>query len=267
MNVTAHSDSPLLSQREAGLLTLTLNRPSARNALNEELMDALLVALQQAAVNPEVRAVLLQGNGSTFCVGGDVKAMASARPTSRQTTMGAMLRHTEIPQLLYGMPKPTIALVRGSAAGAGFSLALACDLRFSTPSSKWLTAFAKVGLSGDMGGSYFLSQIVGAAQARALYFLSPVLTGVEAQAMGLVHEVFDEASIQTEVHRRALALAEGPSHAIGAMKANLNQAVSYPLQELLYAEAERHQQCKATFDHIEAAAAFVEKRKPYFIGA
>jgi 2-(1,2-epoxy-1,2-dihydrophenyl)acetyl-CoA isomerase len=238
MNAAVPSVSPLLSQREAGLLTLTLNRPSVRNALNEELMDALLVALQQAATDPAVRAVLLQGSGPSFCVGGDVKAMASARPASRQTALEAMLRHTEIPRLLHNMPKPTMALVRGSAAGAGFSLALACDLRFSTPTSKWVTAFAKVGLSGDMGGSYFLSQIVGSAQARALYFLSPVLTGVQAQAMGLVHEVFDEASIDAEVHQRALALAEGPSHAIAAMKANLNQAVSSPLQELLHAEAE-----------------------------
>ncbi|TMJ47180.1 MAG: enoyl-CoA hydratase, partial [Alphaproteobacteria bacterium] len=153
----AKPDQVLLESLDRGLLTLTLNRPERRNALNPELGLRLVEAATRAAADPDVRAVLLKGAGGTFCVGGDVKAMASgAGQNETLDRRFELLRHrVEVSRLLHDMRKPTLAMISGSAAGAGLSLALACDLRIAGKSAKLTTAFAKVGLSGDYGGTYF----------------------------------------------------------------------------------------------------------------
>ena len=168
----------VLQNLENGLLTITMNRPERRNALNPDMTRGLVEAARRAAEDHEVRAVLLKGAGGTFCVGGDVKSMAEGRaPLAFEAKMANLRRGMEVSRILHQMPKPVVAQVDGAAAGAGLSIALACDLRVASASCKITTAFAKVGLSGDYGGTYFLTRMLGSAKARELYLTSPVLIG------------------------------------------------------------------------------------------
>jgi 2-(1,2-epoxy-1,2-dihydrophenyl)acetyl-CoA isomerase len=157
-------------------------------------------------------------------------------------------------------------MLRGAAAGAGLSLALACDLRVASDTARLTTAFAKVALSGDFGGSYFLTQLVGPARARELYFTSPILSGAEAQALGLVTRLVADAELEDATRSLALSLARGPRLTLGYMKQNLNLAECAGLSDVMDAEALRHTRCGQTEDHREAATAFVEKRVPSFNG-
>ena len=167
----------VLQKLDAGLLTITMNRPDRRNALNPDMTRGLVEAARRAAEDHEVRAVLLKGAGGTFCVGGDVKSMAEGRaPLPFEAKMANLRRGMEVSRILHQMPKPVVAQVDGAAAGAGLSIALSCDLRVASASCKITTAFAKVGLSGDYGGTYFLTQMLGSAKARELYLTSPVLS-------------------------------------------------------------------------------------------
>jgi len=264
----AKPDQVLLESLDRGLLTLTLNRPERRNALNPELGLRLVEAATRAAADPDVRAVLLKGAGDTFCVGGDVKAMASG--AGRDETPDRrfeLLRHrVEVSRLLHDMRKPTLAMISGSAAGAGLSLALACDLRIAGKSAKLTTAFAKVGLSGDYGGTYFLTRLVGSAKARELYLTSPILMADEALALGLVTRVVPDAELEAAAQELAMSLAQGPSIALGYIKQNINTAERSTIEAVLDTEAMNHVRCTQTEDHREAAKAFVEKRKPAFRG-
>lgn len=261
-------ENVMLESLSDGVLTLTMNRPDRRNAINTDLASRLFQALSQAAQDKDVRAVVLTGAGAAFCAGGDVKVMADGAErtdTPEQRARGLRYR-MEASRLLHEMPKPTIALIRGAAAGAGLSLALACDLRIATPEAKLTTAFTKVGLSGDYGGSYFLPRIVGGAKARELYLLSPVLSGQEALAMGLVTDVVPQDRIDEVVRDLAISLAGGPTVAFGYVKDNLNLSEHASLAEVFDAEAMRHIQSSATEDHREATEAFVTKRQPVFRG-
>ena len=264
----AKPDQVLLESLDRGLLTLTLNRPERRNALNPELGLRLVEAATRAAADPDVRAVLLKGAGGTFCVGGDVKAMASgAGQNETPDRRFELLRHrVEVSRLLHDMRKPTVAMISGSAAGAGLSLALACDLRIAGKSAKLTTAFAKVGLSGDYGGTYFLTRLVGSAKARELYLTSPILMADEALALGLVTRVVPDAELEAAAHELAMSLAQGPSIALGYIKQNINTAERSTIEAVLDTEAMNHVRCTQTEDHHEAAKAFVEKRKATFRG-
>jgi 2-(1,2-epoxy-1,2-dihydrophenyl)acetyl-CoA isomerase len=266
--VSASQTKLVLEDLQDGLLTLVLNRPERRNALSSELCGQLVDALQRAASDPAVRAVLLKGAGGTFCVGGDVKAMAEAStPDPGIDERIRWLRaRMDASRLLHEMPKPTVAAIAGAAAGAGLSLALACDLRVAGESAKLTTAFAKVGLSGDFGGTYFLTQLVGSARARELYLTSPVLSARQALDLGVVTRVVADDQVDTAGAELARSLAAGPSLALGHMKHNLNLAEHGSLDECLDNEAWRHMACMTTADHREAATAFVEKRPPRFGG-
>lgn len=259
----------LLESMHDGVLVLTMNRPESRNALNVAMAERLMQTIQRAALDPAVRAVVLTGAGKAFCSGGDVKAMATG--SERRETIDERLRllrsRMDVSRVLHQMPKPTVAMIRGAAAGAGLSLALACDFRVATPGSKLTTAFAKVGLSGDYGGSYFLPRIVGPAKARELYLLSPVLTGAEALAIGLVTRTADEERIEEEAMALARQLAQGPTVTLGYIKDNLNLSAHADLATVFDGEAMRHVRCTQTEDHAEATKAFVEKRPPVFKGS
>src|SRR6202012_2825155 len=184
----------VLQSLDKGLLTITMNRPDRRNALSADLTRGLVEAARRAAEDPEVRAVLLKGAGGTFCVGGDVKSMAAGRaPMSFENKMVNLRRGMEVSRILHEMSKPVVAQLDGAAAGAGLSIALSCDLRVASASVKITTAFAKVGLSGDYGGTYFLTRMLGSAKARELYLMSPVLSGQEALALGMVTKVVPDA--------------------------------------------------------------------------
>lgn len=257
----------VLQKLEGGLLTITMNRPERKNAINPEMVAGLVEAARRAADDPEVRAVLFKGAGGSFCVGGDVKSMAAGRaPLPFEVKMANLRRGMEVSRMLHQMAKPVVAQLDGAAAGAGLSMALSCDLRIASESCKITTAFAKVGFSGDYGGTYFLTQLLGSARARELYLTSPVLTAKEAHAIGMVTKVVPDAEIDAAAHELALSLAQGPSIALGYIKRNINNAEHLPLEDCFDGEAIHHTRCSDTEDHKEAAAAFVEKRKPAFRG-
>ena len=263
----AHSKL-VVEELDHGVLTVVLNRPERRNALNSELCGLLVESLERAAAAAEVRAVLIKGAGGTFCVGGDVKAMAeTGGPELGIDERIRQLRaRMEASRLLHDMAKPTVAAIAGAAAGAGLALALACDLRVAGESAKITTAFGKVGLSGDFGGTYFLTQLLGSARARELYLTSPILDGRQAHAIGLVTRVVADDQVDAAGAELARSLADGPTTTYGHMKRNLNLAEHAGLAECLDNEAWRHIVCMTTADHREAAAAFVEKRPPRFTG-
>jgi 2-(1,2-epoxy-1,2-dihydrophenyl)acetyl-CoA isomerase len=257
----------VLQKLENGLLTITMNRADRRNALNPEMTQGLVEAARRAGEDHDVRAVLLKGAGGTFCVGGDVKSMAAGRaPLPFEAKMANLRRGMEVSRLLHLLPKPVVAQVDGAAAGAGLSIALACDLRVASASVKITTAFAKVGLSGDYGGTYYLTKMLGSAKARELYLMSPVLTGAEALALGMVTKVVPDAEVDTAAHELAMSLAQGPSVTLGYIKRNINNAETMSLEACFDGEAIHHSRAGETADHKEAAKAFVENRKPVFHG-
>ena len=257
----------VLQHLDTGLLTITMNRPERRNALSPDMVTGLVAAARRAAEDHEVRAVLFKGAGGTFCVGGDVKSMAEGRaPLPFEAKLANLRRGMEVSRILHQMPKPVVAQLDGAAAGAGLSMALSCDLRVASESCKVTTAFAKVGFSGDYGGTYFLTQLLGSAKARELYLLSPVLTASEALALGMVTKVVPDAEIDAAAQELALSLAQGPSVALGYIKRNINNAESMSLEACFDGETIHHTRAGETADHKEAAKAFVEKRKANFRG-
>jgi 2-(1,2-epoxy-1,2-dihydrophenyl)acetyl-CoA isomerase len=259
------SSETVLQSLDSGLLTITMNRPERRNALNPDMTQGLVAAARRGAEDPDVRAVLLKGAGGTFCVGGDVKSMAEGRaPVSFEGRQVQLRRGMEVSRILHEMAKPVVAQLDGAAAGAGLSIALACDFRVASTSVKITTAFAKVGLSGDYGGTYFLTQMLGSAKARELYLLSPVLTAQEALALGMVTRVVPDAEVEAAARDLAMSLAQGPTITLGYIKRNINNAERLPLETCFDAEAFHHSRAGETADHKEAAKAFVEKRKPEF---
>jgi 2-(1,2-epoxy-1,2-dihydrophenyl)acetyl-CoA isomerase len=248
---------------------LTLNRPERLNAMSREMLDALLEALPRLATDPDVGVVVITGAGRGFCAGGDVKTMAEGREgdgASLEDKAQALRARMEVSRWLHEMPKPTIAMVRGAAAGAGLSVALACDMRIASDASKFGTAFARVGYSGDFGGSYFLTQLVGTAKARELYLTADLVDAPQALALGLVNRVVPDALLETETMALATRLAKGPSVAYRYMKRNLNAAESGSLKDVLDLEAWGHTRSGMTEDWREATRAFVEKREPVFKG-
>ncbi len=253
---------------------ITLNRPERRNALSDEMLRGLEGALADAETATDVGAVVVTGAGGAFCAGGDVKGMADASSGGRGEGLGfdARIHRQRLQQRgtsgrLYTMPKPTIASLPGAAAGAGLSIALACDLRIASENAILVTAFARVGFSGDYGGTYFMSQLIGSAKARELYFLSDRIDAKEAERLGLVNRVVSAANLEEETLALARRLANGPTVAYRYMKENLNRASSgADVFDCLDLEATHHVHTGLTEDHREAAKAFVEKREPTFKG-
>jgi 2-(1,2-epoxy-1,2-dihydrophenyl)acetyl-CoA isomerase len=253
---------------------ITLNRPDRRNALSEPMLVGLEGLLEQFESDPAVGAIVLTGAGGAFCAGGDVKEFASAEAEgtgSLPITYDERVHKQRLSQRatagrLFEMPKPTIAALPGAAAGAGLSLALACDLRIGSTKAVMTTAFASVGFSGDYGGTWFLSHLVGSGKARELYYLSSRLSATEAEGLGLLNKVVGESELDEVTMQIASQLAHGPSIAYRYMKENLNRAVNGELMECMDVEATHHIHCGTTQDHKHAVEAFVQKRAPTFEG-
>ena len=196
--------------------------------------------------------IVLTGAGRAFCAGGDVKSMAAGGEQRSAAEATAHLRsRMEVSRILHELPKPTIAMINGPAAGAGLAFALACDLRIAGASARLVTAFVKVGLSGDFGGSFFMTRLIGTAKARELYFTGRPVDAEEALSLGLVNRVVADDQLSDTTMELARSLAQGPQVALSLMKRNMSCAESGGLAELL---------------DTEAAKAFVEKRAPVFIG-
>jgi 2-(1,2-epoxy-1,2-dihydrophenyl)acetyl-CoA isomerase len=269
------SNEQLLVERRDGVLYLTMNQPDKLNALNPHEMGAILRELGRAGDDPEVGAVVLTGAGRGFCAGWDVGRMqdreggaekAGARRRTIEQQIAQVRRWEEASLLLHEMPKVTIAAVSGVAVGAGLCLALACDLRIASEAARFGTAFARIGLCGDFGGSYLLTWLVGPAKARELYLLADMIDANEALRIGMVNRVVPAASLMAEAHALAGRIAAGPRVAYSHMKANLNLAMHSDLRTILDREAAAQILAHQTEDHCEAVKAFLEKRKPAFQG-
>lgn len=282
------SEEVLLKTLDNRVLTLTLNRPERLNALNPALMRALVEATRDAASDARVGCVVLKGAGKGFCAGGDIGVAGGkdsqvaektpeeqARDAERAAKRGPdgfesrvqWLRESmEAVRLLHEMPKPTIASVHGAAAGAGFCLAAACDFRIVADNAKFTTAFVHVGFSGDYGGTYLLTKLVGPMKARELYLLGEKIDAREAERIGLVTKLVAPDQLEAETMALASRLASGPPIAQRYMKQALNAAESGTLAEILDLEAQCQTRAGETQDHKEAARAFFEKRAPQFKG-
>jgi 2-(1,2-epoxy-1,2-dihydrophenyl)acetyl-CoA isomerase len=240
--------------------------------MSGDMNAALQAQLAWAELAAEVKVIVLTGAGKGFCAGGDVKGMAARGDgTVGNNTIDGKIHQQRLNQRatagkLFRMPKPTLAALPGPAAGAGFSLALACDMRVMASSAIMTTACARVGFSGDYGGTYFLTQLVGSAKARELYFLSDRVSADEALRLGLANWVVEPDQLQAKAMEIARRLANGPTVAYRYMKENLNRAMSGEVEDCLDLEATHHVHCGQTEDHREATKAFVDKREPVFKG-
>ncbi len=259
----------LLARVENRVAILTMNRPARRNALSGEMLRGLEAALIEAETDPDVRCIVLSGCGGAFCGGGDVKGMAEPGGPGRgidDAIHRQRLAQRGTAGRIYEMPKPVIAMLPGAAAGAGLGLALACDLRFAADNAIMTTAFAKIGFSGDWGGTFFMTGLIGAARTRELYYLSEKISADRAEELGLVNRVFPAEQLEKETMSIAQRIATGPTVAYRYMKENINRAVGGDMGECMDLEATHHVHTSLTRDHKSAVKAFVEKKTPTFEG-
>lgn len=266
----------LLGRVQGNVAVLTFNRPDRRNALSDAMYHGFDTALRAIGDNPEIRVVMITGAGGAFCAGGDVKSMnesnqsveqREAPPGSLDERVAYLRQRQEMVSLaIHRLPKPVVAAIPGPAAGAGLSIALSADLRVAAPDAFVVTAFAGVGASGDFGGSWFLTHLVGAAKAKELYFRSPRIDIREAQKLGIINSVLEDDDFEAAAVRYCQEIADQAPLAITRMKENINRAGRVDLQEALHEEAANMVFTMSTADHREAAAAFVEKRTATFTG-
>jgi len=263
----ADSENHLLVDIKDGVATLTLNRPERLNALSPAMLQQGIAALEQCATDPAVGCVVVTGADRGFCAGGDVSMMAAggADQTFEQRIDRQRSVH-RLSLLLYTIPKVTIAAVNGAAAGAGFGIALACDLRVASDKAKFTTAFSKVGFGGDFGITWPLTRIVGESKAKELLFLSDVLTAEQAFALGLLNRVVPHDQHMKAVRELATRIARGPLISYRHMKENVRLASTSDYAALLDREAITQLRCGDTEDHKEGVRAFMEKREPKFQG-
>jgi 2-(1,2-epoxy-1,2-dihydrophenyl)acetyl-CoA isomerase len=259
-----------LSVRRDGAATwITLDRPEALNALDGPVKEELLAALRDAAEDPGVRAVALTGSGRAFCVGQDLRELEQGYREGRAADFAAELERHYAPvcRLLARMPKPTVAVVNGVAAGAGVSLALACDLRLASSAARWRLAFSGIALVPDAGSTWHLPRLVGLSRAMEMALLGDWVDADQALSFGLANRVWPAEDFQREAAAAVAALAAGPTLAFGRTKALLRDSLGTDLDGALAGEAEAQVASGQTKDHLEGVTAFLEKRPPDFQGA
>jgi 2-(1,2-epoxy-1,2-dihydrophenyl)acetyl-CoA isomerase len=260
---------PVLSAVDGGVLTLTLNRPQRLNAMNNALIEAMNGALKRAADDPAIRAVLLTGTGRGFCAGADlagggtVDAKAATPPD-----LGANMDRLFNPMIraMRALPKPIVGAINGVAAGGGANLALACDVILAARSARFDQAFVRISLIPDLGGTWFLPHLVGDARARALAMLGTSLTATEAERMGMVWQVVDDAALMDEATKVARRLAAGPTRSYAAIKQAIDAAATNTLDQQLDLERDSQRLLGKSGDFREGVAAFLAKRPAQFKG-
>jgi enoyl-CoA hydratase/carnithine racemase len=262
--------SELLCEIRGRVALITLNRPEARNALSDRLTPALRRMIKQCGDDPRVGALLITGAGNAFCAGGDVKGMGSnaakAETTLEQRVAELRVKQRTLTGALVAVRKPTIAALPGPAAGAGLALALACDIRIAAESAIMATGYVRIGLTGDYGIAWLLTRLVGTSRARELMFLSERIDARRCETLGLVNRVVPDVELAEAAFVLAKSLADGPSIALAYMKDNLDHAVTSDFLQSMDQEADHMVRAARTTDHKEAVRAFIDKRKPEFIG-
>lgn len=249
---------------DAGVATLTLHRPEALNSLTVPMKVELLGALRRVERDATVRAVILTGAGRAFCAGQDLKERL--QPDAAPLGVELRERYNPIIRAMRAMPKPIVGAVNGVAAGAGASLAMACDLRIAADSASFALAFGRVGLVPDSGATWFLPRLVGATRAAEIALLGDPVTAVDALRLGLVGRVVPATDLEAEARAVAARLAAGAPRAIALTKRALNAAWDRDLEAALEYEAHLQDMAGRTADHREGMAAFLEKRAPRFSG-
>jgi 2-(1,2-epoxy-1,2-dihydrophenyl)acetyl-CoA isomerase len=247
-----------------GVATITLDRPDALNALTVPLKHELLAAFERVAADPAVRAVVLTGAGRAFCAGQDLRECLE--PDAAPLADEIRLRYNPLIRAIAGLPKPVVAAVNGVAAGAGASLAFACDLRIAAEGASFLLAFGKVGLVPDSGATWLLPRLIGGAKAAELALLGEPLRAADAERLGLVARVVAADALATEAHALAARLAAGAPRALALTKRALAASWDATLDEQLEIEADLQGEAGSSADHAEGIAAFVERRPPRFTG-
>ncbi|MER7501909.1 enoyl-CoA hydratase-related protein [Nonomuraea pusilla] len=245
---------------------ITLDRPDAMNSLTVEAKSALLGALREAAGDTAVRAVLLTGAGRAFCAGQDLREHADNLEAGRGLADTVRAHYNPIVELIATMAKPVVAAVNGVAAGAGASLAFACDLRVASEKARFALAFSGIGLAPDSGASWTLQRLVGPGRAAELMLLGEPLDAARALELGLVTRVVPADDLQKTARELAVRLASGPTLAYAATKRALAYAATHSLPDSLALEAELQDACAATHDHLDATRAFLAKERPVFNG-
>jgi 2-(1,2-epoxy-1,2-dihydrophenyl)acetyl-CoA isomerase len=254
----------VLSELNDGVLTLTLNRPDALNSFNVEMKEALLAGLKDAAKDKSVRVVVLTGAGRAFSAGQDLKERTAPGVVDLGTEL--RIRYNPIVLAMRKLEKPVIGAINGVAAGAGISVALACDLRIAADNASFIEVFARVGLVPDTGSSWFLPRLVGYAKAAEMSFTTDPVDAQTAERIGLVNRVVPADELMTETRALASRLAQAAPLALGLAKRALNRAMESGLEEQLEFEAQLQSVAGRSKDHQEGVAAFVEKRPARFTG-
>jgi 2-(1,2-epoxy-1,2-dihydrophenyl)acetyl-CoA isomerase len=265
---------------DLGVLTVTISRPETKNAFDTPTQRRMLEVFYDASRDPAVRVLVMRGAGAAFSSGGDVKALGApdpddpiARQWSSEPVWNELeartdrLRHfMEASVLLHRMGKPTLAMVRGPAVGMGLALALACDFRIASETAFFMTGFARIGLSGDFGGSYFMTKLIGPAKTKELFMLNERVTAEEGARLGLVSQLVADNELEARTTQFAQRLACGPAVAHRYIKENVHAALDESLEQAFDIEARNMVRCRLTLDCKEAMSAVAEKREPRFQG-
>lgn len=254
----------LLAELNNSVLTLTLNRPEVFNSFNQEMAFALQKALDDAAENPEVRAIVLSGNGKAFCAGQDLAEATDPNGPPLQSIVAD--HYNPIILKIRNIEKPVIAAVNGVAAGAGANIALACDIVFAAEWASFIQAFSKIGLIPDSGGTFMLPRLVGMQKATALMMTADKVMAADAEKMGMIYKSVGDAELKTTVEQFASNLAQMPTKGLGLTKRALNASFTNNLEQQLAVEEKLQTLAGSTNDFKEGTSAFLEKRKPTFQG-
>ncbi|MBS1488358.1 MAG: enoyl-CoA hydratase/isomerase family protein [Bacteroidetes bacterium] len=247
-----------------GIATIILNRPEVYNALNDEITFELQDALKAVAKDEQVRVVVLTGEGKAFCSGQDLKASSGAGKRSFKESLTK--RYNPLIMGMRHLPKPIICKLNGVAAGAGCSIALACDIIVAASTATLIEVFINIGLVPDSGSSYFLPRAIGTVKAFELCSMGTKVSAAEALRLGLINQIAEEGKLEEAVKRYTDYFAQAPTKAIGLIKKMLSKSAVSSLEEMLEYEAYLQEIAGTTIDHREGVQAFLEKRKPVFTG-
>ncbi len=260
----------VLMQQEEGVVTVVMNRPEVLNAFNDQMLEELTLALEEAGRDDSVRCVVLTGAGRAFGAGQDLTNFVEPQQTQAGSEAGKVSVHLakyhRVVHLMRNMPKPIIAAIRGVAAGISCNIALACDIRVAADNARFIEAFARIGLVPDGGGGYLLPRLIGLGRALDMSLLADEVSGVEAERIGLVTTCVPLAEFEATVAALAKRLAHGPTRSYGLIKALLYQSMDLNFQELLALEGQLQDSARETSDHQEGVNAFLQKRPARYTG-